>query len=430
MNILLIHQNFLEKNDAGGSRFNEMTRIWEEQGHRVTVLAGMGHHATGQIPERYRGKYTYVDRYSENRTVIRSRAAAGQSKGFLGRLLGYFSFTVSSTYAGLFKAREKYDVIVATSPPLFVGVTAYLLSLFKRRPLVFEVRDLWPESAIDTGMLTNSLLIRFAFWFERFIYRYARRINVVTPAFRQALIEKKGLEPEKVVMIPNAADFSMSDEILRDFDRSAFRKKLGIADKVAIIYVGAHGIANHLIQVLETADLLRDRPEVVFMLVGDGAQKPVLQEEVERLRLQNVLFFDPVPKQEIFRYILAADFGTSVLKKVDTFKTVYSNKTFDYMACKRPVLMVIDGVSRELVEQAGCGRYIEPEDPAAFAATIREYLDADRRTWIEEGENGYRFAKENFDREVLAMKYLRLLEEVAGAGASSFQRNIQPNRHE
>ena len=169
MNILVVHQNFLEKDDPGGSRFNEMTAAWEAAGHHVTVLAGQMNHATGRLPERYKGKYIYVDQYSENRVVLRSHGYTGQGKGFFGRLMGYFSFTISSTISGIFKARKKYDVIIATSPPLFVGVTGIILSFLKRIPLVFEVRDLWPESAIDTGMLTNKTLIRFAYWFEAFL---------------------------------------------------------------------------------------------------------------------------------------------------------------------------------------------------------------------------------------------------------------------
>lgn len=171
MNILLIHQYFLEKDDGGGSRFNEMTRIWEEMGHKITVLAGMVHYQTGKKRERYRGKFTFKDQFSENILVWRCHVSESYNTNFLGRLWGYFSFVLSSIYVGLCKAGEKYDVILVTSPPLFVGLTAYILSTFKRRPFVFEVRDLWPESAIDTGILSNPSIIRWAYALERFCYR-------------------------------------------------------------------------------------------------------------------------------------------------------------------------------------------------------------------------------------------------------------------
>ncbi len=415
MNILLIHQYYLEKDDGGGSRFNEMTRQWGEQGHQVTVLAGMVHYATGAKRDKYKGKYTLVEReFEENVDVIRCHVSESYNKSFLGRLWGYFSFVFSSVYAGLFKAKGKYDVILVTSPPLFVGITALVLSFFKRTPFVFEVRDLWPESAIDTGVLTNKTIISLAYWFERLIYRKSTLINVLTPAFKRKLIEEKNVPKGKVIFIPNAADFTLSDQVLQSFDRQSFRKEHGFEDKLVIIYVGAHGVANHLIQVVDTAELLIDKEQVLFLLIGGGMQKPMLIKQVEERGLKNVKFVDSVPKSKVFKYILASDLGASILKKVDTFKTIYSNKTFDYMACKKPVLMVIDGVSRQLVEAAGCGTFVEPENPTDFAAKVKSYLDADGRLFTEQGESGYQYAKKHFDRMVLANRYLEHLQEVAG----------------
>lgn len=415
MRILLIHQYFLEKDDGGGSRFNEMTRVWEEKGHEVTVLAGMVHYNTGKKRERYKGKFTYKDQYSQDVTVLRCHVSEAYNVNFLGRLWAYFSFVFSSIYAGLFKTQGKFDIILVTSPPLFVGITAYVLSLFKRIPFVFEVRDLWPESAIDTGVLKNKFIIKAAYWFEAFMYRKAALVNVLTPAFRDKLVQEKNVPAEKVIFIPNAADFSISDDILNsNFDRAAFRKEHGLDGKTVITYVGAHGVANHLIQVVDTAELMRDNDKVLFQLIGSGMQKPMLEEEVKKRGLTNVKFVPPVPKTEVFKYILASEYGTSVLKKVDTFKTIYSNKTFDYMACKRPILMVIDGVSRKLVEDARCGVYVEPENPADFAAKIAEYERKSTAEKTAAGESGYAFAKKEFDRDVLAEKYLNYLHKVAG----------------
>ena len=413
MKILLIHQYFLEKDDGGGSRFNEMTRVWEDEGHEITVLAGMVHYNTGKKREKYKGKFTYKDQYAPKTTVIRCHVSEAYNVNFLGRLWAYFSFVLSSIYAGFFKAEGKFDVILVTSPPLFVGITAYVLSIFKRIPFAFEVRDLWPESAIDTGVLQNKLIIKLAYWFEAFMYRKAKLVNVLTPAFRDKLVNEKGVPAEKVVFIPNAADFSISDKILQsDFDRNKFREEHGLKGKTVITYVGAHGVANHLIQVVETAELMRDNDKVLFQLIGSGMQKPMLEEEVKKRGLTNVKFVPPVPKTEVFKYILASEFGTSVLKKVDTFKTIYSNKTFDYMACKRPILMVIDGVSRKLVEDAACGVYVEPENPKDFADKIIQYLEKSDEELQAQGLSGYHFAKKQFDRDILANKYLNYLKGI------------------
>jgi glycosyltransferase involved in cell wall biosynthesis len=407
MKILLLHQYFLEDDDAGGSRFNEMTRQWTEQGHEVTVLAGMMHANGSEKRAEYKGKW--FKRKKQGRVaVLRTHVSESYNAGFMGRLWGYFSFVLSSLWAGSFKTQGKFDVILVTSPPLFVGITAFLLSRIKGVPYVFEIRDLWPESAIDTGVVTNKAIIKMAYWFENFIYKHAKLINVLTPAFRDTLIEKKGVPSGKVIFIPNAADFGLSDSLLQNFDIEAFRVEKGWANRFVITYVGAHGVANHLEQVLETADLLRDTP-VLFVLIGSGMQKAKLIEQAKRMQLDNVLFLDSVAKAEVFKYIAASDMGASVLKKVDTFKTVYSNKTFDYMACKTPILMAIDGVSRKLVEEAQAGSYVEPEDPKDFAAKIRQYMIDPERV-ILEGENGYLYAKQNFDRKVLADKYLNYLK--------------------
>ena len=406
MRLLLLSQYFGE---TRGPRFNEMTRIWSEQGHEITVLTGMiPSHGTEKRPE-YKGKY-FVHKHYERVSVWRCHVSESYNKNFRGRLWGYFSFVFSSLWAGLFKVNSKFDLILCTSPPLFVGITAYLLSRIKRTPYVFEVRDLWPESAIDTGIVTNKVIIRFSYWFESQIYKKARLINVLTPAFRNTLTQNKKVPPEKIIYIPNAADFSMSENVMTNFNAIEFRTKEGINDRFVITYVGAHGVANHLIQLLDTAELLRDT-NVLFQLIGTGMEKPMLIDEAKKRKLENVKFLDPVPKSEVFKYILGSDMGTSVLKRTDTFKTIYSNKTFDYMACKKPILLVIDGISRDLVESADCGIFAEPERPDDIADKIRYYLN-NPNILQKQGENGYQYARKFFDREVLAHKYLEHLTSL------------------
>jgi len=410
MKILLLHQYYLEENDSGGSRWNEITKMWTEKGHNITVLAGMMN-ANGKekLPE-YKGLYFKLKQQGDVK-VWRCHVSEAYNKSFLGRLWGYFSFMFSSIWAGLFKAKEKFDVVIVTSPPLFVGFSGYILSRFKSIPLVFEVRDLWPESAIDTGVLTNKVIINLAYWFEAFIYRKAKLINVLTPAFYKTLKEVKNIPEHKLLMIPNAADFSLSETLLQTFDAETFRKEHNFDGKFVITYVGAHGVANHLEQVLEAGKSLQDT-NVLFVLIGQGMEKERLKNMAAEQHITNVLFLDPVPKKDVFKYILASDMGASVLKKVDTFKTVYSNKTFDYMSCRKPIIMAIDGVSRELVEASGAGAYVEPENTEQYDTIIRQYM-ADPERIKREGDSGYNYAKANFDREVLASRYLEQIEKIA-----------------
>lgn len=405
MNILLIHQYFLERDDPGGSRFNEMTKVWVDQGHKVTVICGMLNYVTGKVPDKYNGKKFHHDSYAPGLDVLRCYVSPDYNANFVGRLWAYFSFVFYGVYGALFKLRgKKFDVVLATSPPLFVGIIAWVVSRIRRIPYVFEVRDLWPESAIDTGVLTNKFIIRFAYWFERFMYKSALLINVLTPAFRDSLITKKNVAPSKICFIPNACDFSMTDSLLKSFDSGQFRQQLGWENDFVITYVGAHGVANHLQQLLDVAERLRET-NVRIVLIGDGMQKQTLKNMVAERRLSNVTFIDSLPKRDVMKYIIASDLGTSVLKKVDTFKTVYSNKTFDYMSCKKAILMLIDGVSRSLVEDARCGVYAEPENIADIVEKINS-LRADSANLLRMGESGYHYARANFDRQVLAQRYI------------------------
>lgn len=409
MNILLLHQYFLEEDDPGGSRWNELTRMWTDAGHQVTVLAGMMHANGSEKRPEYKGHY-FRKKAQGAVNVWRCHVSESYNKNFLGRLWGYFSFMFSALWAGLFKAKGKFDVVVVTSPPLFVGASGWLISVFKRIPLVFEVRDLWPESAIDTGVLKNGLIIKLAYWFENFIYRKAKLINVLTPAFYKTLRDVKKVPENKLIMIPNASDFSLSERLLQTFDAADFRKSHDLEGRFVITYVGAHGVANHLEQVLQAGKALEDT-NVLFLLIGQGMEKERLKKLAAEMDVKNVRFLDPVPKAEVFKYILASEMGASVLKKVDTFKTVYSNKTFDYMSCKKPILMAIDGVSRELVETAGAGSYVEPENIGEYNRIIRQYLQHPERAEAE-GISGYQYAKGNFDRGVLAQKYLMAIKNI------------------
>ena len=211
-------------------------------------------------------------------------------------------------------------------------------------------------------------------------------------------------------MIPNAADFSLSDSLLHSFDHESFRIQLGWQNKFVVLYVGAHGIANALHQILDVCEKMANT-NLLFVLIGDGMTKNDLILTAKKRKLSNISFLDSVPKSEVFKYIISADLGASILAKNDTFKTVYSNKTFDYMSCKRPILMAIDGVSRKLVEDSNAGTFVEPENCEHYIKVIEMYMN-DPRMIDKQGENGYVYAKQNFDRKELAIKYISSIESV------------------
>ncbi len=411
MKILVVHQYFLGQGDAGGSRWNQFAKYWAAAGHQVTILAGTVRYNSGEKPAEYRGRFVVREDVEPGVTVFRCYVSESYNRSFLGRAWAYLSFAVSATYAGLLKA-DRSDVMIATSPPLTVAMTMNWLKFWNRCPTVFEVRDLWPESALDTGVIQPGFLANRLFRLEKKAYRRADWINVLTPAFERALIEKKGIDRRKISMLPNGADL---DIMVPGEKNNHVRRALGLEGKFVVSYFGAHGRANRLGQLLDVAEKLQNtEPDVRIMLVGDGMEKPQLVENARSRGLNNVVFVDSVPKSTVCDYINASDVCTAVLMRNDTFKTVYPNKVFDYMSCRRPIVIAIDGVARQLVEDAGAGYYAEPENPDAFVAAVLK-LKSDREACSRIGDSGYRYAAEYFSREAVAKQYLAILEKLVAA---------------
>jgi glycosyltransferase involved in cell wall biosynthesis len=407
MKILLIHQYFLGKEDPGGSRFNQFVKYWESKGHEITVIAGTVHYSTGKKEEKYKGKWITKEKYSEKVIVYRTYVSGSYNKSFIGRFWGYFSFTLSSLTTALFKT-PKHDVIIVTSPPLFVGITGILTKWFKNTPMIFEVRDLWPESAIDTGVLTNKLFIKAAYLVEKFSYKFADKINVLTPAFEKALIEKKSINKDKIMFVPNGADLDIFQPGKKE---NWVREKYNLKGKFVITYMGAHGIANNLDSILNVAKKCLENKDIRFMLVGDGMEKKRLKDRAISEGINNVIFVESQPKQVIPDFCNASDVCSAVLKKVDTFKTVYPNKVFDYMSCAKPILLGIDGVARDLIEESHSGYYVDPDNPEDFKEKIVRLYE-NKEELISLGKNGLDYVTTNFSREKLAENYQKELEKV------------------
>jgi glycosyltransferase involved in cell wall biosynthesis len=404
MKIILFHQYFLGKNDPGGSRWNQLTKYFiEHDSFSIDVMAGNIHYATGKQV----GKNIWYnkEKIDENITVHRTWTYSGYNSNFVGRLIGYFSYTFSSLWKSLFLTKP--DIIIVTSPSIFVGISALVLSKVKKVPFIFEVRDLWPESAIATGVLTNKFLINILYYLEKKLYKHAKRIIVLTPAFKTNIEKRFPKYSEKIDIITNAADF----ELMKPTDKNNWvREKYDWKDKKVFAYFGTHGLANDLMQVIEVAKKLKENSKVLFVLIGDGMQKPLLKEKAKEYDLNNVQFIDSVSKDQVGDFINASDICMAILKKTDTFKTVYPNKVFDYMSCKRPSLVTIDGITRELIENSESGYYSEPENSSAFYDVITKILSTPQEKLDAMGENGYDYVKTYFNREELSKCYIQIIK--------------------
>jgi len=410
--ILYVSQYFPPEMGAPAARAAELSRYWARDGHEVTVLTAFPNHPTGVVPPEYRSKFRrLVAREAvDGVNVVRTWLFPFPNRKAYQRMLNYSSFCVSSASTGLFLSRP--DLVIATSPQLLVGLSGWWLARAKRVPFVFEVRDLWPESLTAVGMGDpNSLLHRSLANIAGFLYRNCDHVVVVTPAFEDYLVEHWHTPRTKISIVGNGVE----TDLFSPGDTSTnLRKELGADGKFLVCYIGTMGMAHGLEMLIEAAARLRDSaPEVLFLLVGEGAEKERIISLARSRGLTNVRFVDQQPREEIPAYICACDACLVLLKKTDLFKAVIPTKMLEFMSCARPVILGVDGQARKIIEEAEAGIFVEPENAADLAqAVIRLAADASLRESL--GHNGRRHILQRFSREHTARAYLDVLESLVG----------------
>jgi glycosyltransferase involved in cell wall biosynthesis len=358
----------------------------------------------------YRNRFRQWDEIDGIR-ILRVKTFLSANKGFARRTINYLSYLLSaSLFAPL---AGKVDVVVSTSPQFFCGLAGYGVSRLKGVPWVLEIRDLWPESIIALGAVRNRRLITLLEGIESFMYLQAQRIVSLTNSFKRH-IASRGVQLERIEVIMNGADQERFIPQTRD---NAFREEHGLTGKFVASYIGTHGMAHGLRTILQAAELLRKEEKIVFLLVGDGAERLSLLAEKERLGLDNVIMLPQQPKERIPEIIAASDTCLVLLRNMDLFKGVVPSKMFESMAMARPLIIGVEGESRGIVESAECGIHIDPENPAALAEAVLR-LAGDSGLAARLGGNGHRFVTKHHDRDVLALRYLDLLREVAGKAAT------------
>jgi colanic acid biosynthesis glycosyl transferase WcaI len=405
--ILYVSQYFPPEMGAPAARVSELSRYWAKEGHEVTVLTGFPNHPTGVIPPEYRSKFRrlVIREHVDGVNVVRSWLLPFPNRKAYERMLNYSSFCVSSAGTGVFLPRP--DVVIATSPQLLVGLSGWWLARSKRAPFIFEVRDLWPESLVAVGMgRENSFMHRSLSKIAGFLYRNCDRIVVVTPAFKDYLIEHWEVPAEKVFIIENGVEQSL----FSPYGENDLRKELGVEDKFVVCYVGTMGMAHGLETLVEAAARLRDTaPQVLFLLIGEGADKERISAMAQSRGLTNLRFIDQQPREKIPAYICASDACLVLLKKTDLFKTVIPTKMLEFMSCARPVILGVDGQARKIMEEAQAGIFVEPENAADLMQAVTRLLaDSELRETL--GRNGRRHVLRHFSRKHTARAYLEVLE--------------------
>ncbi|MGA9786300.1 MAG: glycosyltransferase family 4 protein [Candidatus Sulfotelmatobacter sp.] len=414
MKILYISQYFPPEMGAPAARAAELSRHWAAAGHDITVLTGFPNHPTGVVPPEYRSKFRRLVGHEQINgvNVVRTWLLPFPNRKAHERMLNYSSFCASAASTGLFLQRP--DVVIATSPQLLVGLSGWWLARWKHVPFVFEVRDLWPESLAAVGMgKTDSLLHRSLAKIAGFLYRHADRIVVVTPAFEDYLVEHWHVPREKISVIENGVETQLfAPEPSSGKTTTALRKQLASEGKFVVSYIGTMGMAHGLETIIATASRLRDtNPEIVFLMLGEGAEKERIAALARERGLNNLRFVDQQPREKIPAYICASDACLVLLKKTDLFKTVIPTKMLEFMSCARPVILGVDGQARAILEEARGGLVIEPEDSDALVDAIR-YLSRNPEAARALGKNGREYVVRNLSRSHTAEKYIRALEQL------------------
>jgi glycosyltransferase involved in cell wall biosynthesis len=405
MIIILINQAFVSPDEPGHTRHFEMAKFLGARGHELVIVASDLNYQTGKRIAARKG--IFAEQNFDGVRVLRSYIYPALHRSYVWRIVSFFSFMFSSVWTAL-QVRD-VDLVMGTSPPIFQAVSAWFVAWVRRKPFLLEVRDLWPEFGVSMGVLKNPLVIALARWLEMFLYARATHILVNSPAYKEYMIAK-GVPENKVTYIAYGTDVDMFNP---GVDGSSIRAELGVDDKFVVLYAGALGQANDIDTILRAAERLKVEDKIRFVLFGDGKERTRLQAEAKRMKLSNVIFAGVRPKKEMPMVVASADVCLAILQDIPIFRTTYPNKVFDYMAAGRATILVIDGVSREIIESSYGGAYAQPGDDDLLAETI---LDLSKNVDIvkQMGLNAREYLVEHLDRRDKLNETLVLLTTLVG----------------
>jgi glycosyltransferase involved in cell wall biosynthesis len=396
-----VYQHFMVSG-VGSTKPYDLARALVAAGHEVTVICGRGYLSQGmEVP---RGLVVRMD--LDGIRVLCIGVGYRQQMGFCRRVLSFLAFTKLAMLIVLFMRR--YDVLVASSTPLTVGLTGLVSRYLRRRPWIFEIRDLWPEFPVRAGFLKNRFLIAVSTFFEKWFYRNASRVSAISQRMCNRLIER-GFPAEKIVFIPTGVNLAAFREAAPD---RAWRAECGLRDDDFVaVYVGSHGPTNGLGYTLDAAEHLRGRPDIRIVLIGDGSDKPRLMAEAQRRGLTNILFLPPVPRSRIPAILKASDAALMIYWVLPGAEYELPNKFFDYLAAGLPTLSNMPAELWDHLEEAGCGILTDTTRPEELARAL-EALKADPQRVREMGRRALDLAASRFDRVRLHETWKELLEQV------------------
>ncbi len=408
MKILFLCQYFPPEMGAPSARTYEHAKCWVQEGHEVTVVCGLPNHPDGVVPPEYRGKWLVRENW-DGVHVLRGWIYTTPNRGVVKRSIAFLTYMISSIFVAILFA-GKCDVVVATSPQMLCGLAGYIVSLFKWKPFVLEIRDLWPAQIIDLGVIKNRFIIYLLSSLESFLYRHARAIVTIAPAMSRE-IARRGFGEDKIFTIPNGID----EEFFKPTDggKQIRQEKGWDISKIVVLYIGTMGLSQGLETVLQVAEKVKDNADVIFVFVGAGADRERLISIAKEKKLMNTEFYPPVKKQDMPDWYSSSDICLVPLKKRNVFRFNIPSKMFEIMACERPVLLGAEGQAREILEQSGAGIAVEPENVEAYTTALLQMIQNPELREVF-GKKGREYVLAHFTRKENAKDYLKVFSWVLG----------------
>ena len=393
MNILYIHQYFTTPEEGGGTRSYEFSRSLVKRGYKVTILT------SSKLNDSLANGKKKSDEYIEGVHVIYLKTPYSTYMPFKKRLYSFMDFSIRAILAGI--RIKRYDLIFATSTPLTVAIPGIILSFLRRVPMVFEVRDLWPEVPIQMGVIKNSLLIKLLRWFEAFTYRHSNHIIALSPGMAKGILAT-GVAINKVTMIPNFCNLDFFKPEKSNINNLG---KLEYNNNPIIAYCGAISYANNLELIIHAAEKLQKMNNpVIFVIAGEGSLKPKLEKLTKVKKLKNVIFLGKINKYEVVELYRKAIACLILFKNLPILSTNSPNKFFDALAVGRPIITNMGGWIGNLVENYKIGFSLENNNPQAIIEAVEKLTSMNKNQLEEIGENARKLAAEKFNREDMVEK--------------------------
>jgi len=407
MHILFLTDNFPPEGNAPASRTFEHAREWVDHGHKVTVITCAPNFPEGNVFEGYKNKWFSSEKI-EGIDVWRIKTYITANEGFIKRTFDFVSFMLSSLFFGLFS--RKIDVVIGTSPQFFTVISAWALAKFKRVPFVFELRDIWPASITAVGAMKGGWIISILEKLELFLYHEAHLIISVTHSFKSEL-QNRGVSADKIRVVLNGVDLSKYQP-LPEKDKELC-VTYGLQDKFVVGYIGTHGLAHALDNIIEAAELLKAKDHIRVVFAGGGADRPRLERLVKKRDLSNVVMIPRQPKEQMQKLWSLCDVSLVSLKDRPLFATVIPSKIFESMAMKLPIIISVpEGESTEIVRAERSGLIVPPEEPSKLVeAILKIENDIDLYSYLADNSL---LAASKFNRKILALEMLSHIEELVG----------------